>query len=174
MNFKDVLARTKLTGFSVPVFGIQWNPSESEIEKARRIIAYLEDRRVLYAPYDLEIPEHCIESVLEIRKFLTKEIGNVDSNTELATNLRSMRVACRKFLDSISDERNRKIITYSRYSSWKFYDALGIMRYILGIHTALIAVSYGLDVEDELASILPNLDEYEENGFTKLNLDSKS
>lgn len=40
-----------------------------------RVIAFLEDRRVLYAPDELEVPSHCVHSVLEIRHFLSGELG---------------------------------------------------------------------------------------------------
>ena len=40
MNFKAILNR--LTGLSCPIFGISWNPIESEIIIATRIIRYLE------------------------------------------------------------------------------------------------------------------------------------
>jgi hypothetical protein len=42
---------------------------------ARRVISYLEDRRVLYNPTELEVPQHCIQSVLDIRHFLSHELG---------------------------------------------------------------------------------------------------
>lgn len=172
MKFREIINR--ITGISIPVFGIQWNPPEAEISKARRIITFLEDRRVLYAPENLENIDHCIESILRIREFLTSEIGNIDSNTELSKNLRAMRASCRKFLDETSEKENGRIV-FSRNSLRsfpfeKFYSKLGIMRGVFGIHIALIAVAYGLDVEDDLASILPNLDEHEEKGFTKLDI----
>jgi hypothetical protein len=171
MKFKEIINR--VTGLSVPIFGIQWNPKELEVEKARRVIAFLEDKRVLYKPDSMEVPEHCVDSVLDIRRFLTNEISNLKSDTELSKNLRAMRAACRKFLDSISEEE-REIVRYARqqghWASWKFYNDLGIMRGVFSVHITQIAVSYGLDVEDELAVILPNLDEHEEGGFTKLNI----
>ncbi len=49
---------------------------------ARHVLAYLEDRRVLYAPWNLEIPEHCIDSILEIRHFLTDQLGHLDDKDE--------------------------------------------------------------------------------------------
>lgn len=70
MKFREIINR--ITGISVPVFGVQWNPPETEISKARRIITFLEDRRVLYAPENLENIDHCIESILRIREFLTR------------------------------------------------------------------------------------------------------
>ena len=54
MNFKAILNR--LTGLSCPIFGISWNPIESEIIIATRIIRYLENRRVLFNPSEMESP----------------------------------------------------------------------------------------------------------------------
>ena len=171
MKFKEIINR--ITGLSVPIFGIQWNPSELEVEKARRIITFLEDKRVLYSPESMEIPEHCVESVLDIRRFLTNEIGSLDSEIELSKHIRAMRAACRKFLDSVS-ANNREIVKFARqhghWASWKFYSDLGIMRGIFSVHIAQIAAVYGLDVEDDLAKILPNLDEYKDGELTKLNI----
>jgi hypothetical protein len=89
MKFKEVL--TRLTGVSCPVFGISWNPPEAEIAVARRVLAYLEDRRVLYRPYDMEVPEHCVESVVQMRRFLTDEIAKLDTGKEIAQTLRGIK-----------------------------------------------------------------------------------
>ncbi len=39
MKLKEVLAR--VTGFSVPVFGVSWNPPQPEVASARRVLTYL-------------------------------------------------------------------------------------------------------------------------------------
>ena len=70
MKFEEVLSR--ITGFSVPVFGVSWNPPQPEVVAARRVLAYLEDRRVLYNPYHLEVEDQCTSSVLDIRRLLTE------------------------------------------------------------------------------------------------------
>lgn len=170
MKFIEIVNR--VSGFSIPVFGIQWNPVEPEVTKARRVIAYLEDRRVLYTPGSMEVADHCVQSVLEIRRFLTAEIGTLDSDTELAKYLRAMRSACRKFLIDISDDDDGgNIVTFARHrghwASWKFYGDLGLMRGVFGLYIALIASSYGLDVEGELASIVPSI---EDDGREIINL----
>lgn len=82
MHFREVVSR--VTGLSVPVFGVQWNPPEAECVAARRVLAYLEDRRVLYVPSETEVPHHCVESVLRIREFLTSEVGKLNTEQELA------------------------------------------------------------------------------------------
>jgi hypothetical protein len=45
IKFKEVVSR--ITGFSVPVFGVSCNPPQPEVITARRALAFLEDRRVL-------------------------------------------------------------------------------------------------------------------------------
>ncbi len=160
MKFAEIANR--LTGISCPIFGISWNPTEVDVTKARRILAFLEDRRVLYAPSEMESPDHCVQSVLKIRDFLTAELGNLDSSDELSISLRAMRISCRKFLNTVSDPSN-EIIRYGghhgHWANWVFTGALGEMRGVFGIHLAKIAAQYGLDVEDDLATILPGIDD---------------
>lgn len=150
MKFREIVNR--VSGFSIPVFGIQWSPVEPEVTKAKRVLAYLEDRRVLYTTGSMEEPDHCVRSVIDIRRFLTDEIGKLDVDSELARNLRAMRAAGRKFLNDVV-EQGGEIVVHARHrghwASWKFYGDLGIMRGIFGLHIALLASSYGLDVEGD-------------------------
>ena len=48
-----------------------------EIAAARWVIAFLEDRRVLYAPEEMEVPSHCVQSVIEIRHHLSDVLGKL-------------------------------------------------------------------------------------------------
>lgn len=156
MRFTEIISR--VTGISCPIFGVSWNPTEPEVTAARRIIVYLEDRRVLYQPASVEIPVHCIQSVLDIREFLTQELSTASNSAELSNHLRAMRAACHKFLSRVAGS-DREIVRFvsspGHWASWIFQDALGQMRGVFGIHIAQIAASYGLDVEDGLGSILP-------------------
>ena len=154
MKFKEVVAR--LTGFSSPIFGISWNPPQSERSVAKKIIAQLEDRRVLYNPCMMEDPYHCIESVLQIRQMLTDNLSSLKHDSKLCESLRAMRAGCRKFLNNIHYEEQGKIdIERGWMNKWIFYSALGELRGVFGLHLVQIATQYGLDIEDELASILP-------------------
>lgn len=156
MKFREVVSR--ITGLSVPIFGLQWNPTEAECSVARRVISFLEDRRVLYVPSEMELPPHCVESVLRIREFLTTELGKLDPDSEIAKSLRAMRAACRKFLGTVEADQGQIIqfgASHGHYASWVFNGAVGELRGVFGIHVAALAASHGLDVEDDLASILP-------------------
>ncbi len=157
MKFSEIVNR--LTGISTPLIGASWQPTELEVTAARRILAFLEDRRVLYAPDELEVREHCVRSVMDIRRFLTAEIGKLGSGPELRASLRAMRTACRKFLDCVGADTEERTILYANHhghwASWKFYSALGEMRGVFGVHLARVAAQFELDIEDGLASILP-------------------
>ena len=154
MNYKEVLSR--ITGFSVPVFGVSWNPPQPEIATARRVLAFLEDRRVLYNPYHLEVAEQCIHSVIEIRRFLTEVIGQLPEDSKLGEHLRGIRAACRTFLDDAAPGAHRVLRPHwdGPFES-SFFTALGELRARIGVHIAAVAVMHGLDVEGELASVLP-------------------
>ncbi|MDQ3803034.1 MAG: hypothetical protein M3416_04165 [Acidobacteriota bacterium] len=162
MKFKEIVNR--LTGISTPVFGVQWNPLEADITKARRVISFLEDRRVLFNPSEMETPAYCVRSVIEMRRFLTTELSSIDEDSELSQSIRAMRAACRKFLDTVEQD-DRRIITFGahpgHYASWIFMGALGEMRGVFGIQIAKLAAQHGLDVEDNLATILPASDDSE-------------
>lgn len=156
------LAR-RLTGISTPVVGVSWQPSESDTDVARRVLAFLEDRRVLYEPSEMEVPEHCVESVLRIRETLTGELGRLDAGSALPDSLRAMRAACRKFLGAIDGGVPHSFWRGS-YQSWVFGAALGELRGVIGVHVALIAQRYGLPVERDLARIMPDAPEQSDEG----------
>ena len=157
MKFSEIANR--LTGISTPLGGVTWQSSELEVSAARRVIAFLEDRRVLYSPDSWEVPSHCVQSVIEIRHFLTAEVGKHDSKSELAASLRAMRAACRKFLDRVGSKEGCDILRYANHhdgwASYTFYSALGEMRGTFGVHLARVAAQFQLDIEDQLATILP-------------------
>lgn len=158
MHFKEVLGR--LTGLSTPIFCVSWNPPEPEVLVARRVVTFLEDRRVLYQPSSMECPDHCVQSVLEIRRVLTSEPQSLDSDSDLAQALRAMRAACRKFLDRIG--ANEDLITFGghrgRWASREFNGAIGELRGVFGMHLARLAAAHELDIEGEFARLLPGLD----------------
>jgi len=159
MKFSEIAHR--VTGISSPLLGVSWQPTELESSAARRVVAFLEDRRVLYAPDEMEVPSHCVHSVMEIRRVLTTEIGKLDSGSEFAASLRAMRAACRKFLERVGvDGREATLYAnqHGHWASWTFYGALGEMRGTFGVHLARIATQFKLDVEDKLAIILPEVD----------------
>lgn len=74
-----------------------------------------------------------------------------------------MRAACRKFirvaqqLDGVYGWSPHYYNT-GHFATWRFDGALGKLRGVFGVHIAQPAAQYGLDVEDQLAAILPEED----------------
>lgn len=156
----------RLTGFSTPIFGVQWNPPESERETVRRLLHFLEDRRALYVPYCLEVTDQVERSLLQIREELTRTLQTLPEDSKAAGPIRAMRAACRKFLTG--DHPEFPHMLEARHREWGppprhhrheaspgFFVALGELRATFGTHIADLAVRYGLDLEEDLAPILP-------------------
>jgi hypothetical protein len=123
---------------------------------AQRLIAFLEDRRALYQPYDLEHGPWVTDSILEIRRELTDTLKTCPQDEALIEPLRAMRAACRKYLDVVDPHANR--IEYSYRGDILFASALEELRGVFGLHLTRICVAFGIDVEEDLASMFPEAD----------------
>lgn len=157
-SFREVANR--ITGFEVPIFGggVSWNPPTLDIEVARRLLTFLEDKRALYQPYEVETATYVVRSIMDIRERLTQDLEQIDRSSPLAQSLIAMRAACRDFLNKV-EGIDADIMMY-RPRIWdreevNFFMALGELRSVIGIHLAQIAVRYGVDVEETLVAIFP-------------------
>lgn len=155
----------KITGISCPFFGISWNPRKSDREKIKRVITFLEDRRVLFNPYHLEIPIWVSQSIIEIRAELTKIIPEFDEDSEIVEFLRTMRAACRRYLDRTFKLQDR------RFMNDLLIENLIELRSVFGICIAKLSMMYGIDIEEELAEIIPLLND---DDGKKYRLDKRS
>jgi hypothetical protein len=165
----EILRRLSSIGFTVPLIGGGLSatltpPSEAEAHRAARILTFLEDRRVLFDPSNMEIEEYAGRSVMEIRRFLTNERMQLDRNSILAASLRGMIAACHQFLTRTQRSLPGDLPASGRrwadpWADRTFHQALGELRASIGIHIAQLAAAHGLDVEGELAKILPVVDE---------------
>ena len=115
-------------------------------------MAFLEDRRLLYgrrtAPDDFM---HCVESAIEIRKFLTERLAQAMPGKELDQALRIIREAFREFVEA-AGPNSRDF----RDEIPRFFEALYHLQEVVGLHAARIANNYGLAVEPQLESLFPS------------------
>lgn len=157
MRSSEVASR--MTGFSTPIFGLSWTPPTLDRDVARQVLAFLEDRRVLYSPYEVEVADEAIRSVVEIRHLLTDVLGRAGIAEDLAASIRAIRSACRQFMNEVrvddSGWHGRYPSASAGFSDHILNQALGRLRGVAGIHVGQMSVKYGLDIEDGLASILP-------------------
>lgn len=162
LRFKELASR--LRGFSTPIFGLSWNPPTPERERIRALVTFLEDRRVLFNPHDLEVEGQVITSVTEIRRELTKILSDLSEDSKAVPSIRAMRAACRRFLDEPHAELRLTIPRLYRGGDPGFFIALGELRAVFGTQLAFLALQYGIDIEGDLAAIVPSEDESERRG----------
>jgi len=146
----------RISGLTLGPVGASWTPAKDKREIIRSLLTFFEDRRALFAPYDREYGPWVVRSVLDIRKELTDTLKEFPEDDPTCQVIRMMRAACRKFLDEY-DESKPRIYGVEREAELCTY--LGELRAVVGLGVAQLCASYKLDVESELASILPVGDE---------------
>lgn len=156
----------RITGISVPFGGITWaDPGPSDAQKVREFILFLEDRRVLYNAHDLEVVSQVERSIHDIREQCTGTLQALPQKAFAVVPIRSIREACRRFYDDQNEEfrffdfdAHRHGPRHFREGSPGFFTALGAFRAIVGLQVAHLAAHYDIDVEGDLAAVLPNLE----------------
>ena len=151
MKFLQILR--SINGISCPIAGVQWTPPKSEQATAKALMVALEDRRVLYAPFQMEGHQYCRISVEQIRGFLTDALKDVDNKSPLYTTLQKGRRAARRFCNIVGSPAFDTQL-YSIQKSILIRE-LTRLRFEFGVVVASLALSYELDVHDELASAIP-------------------
>lgn len=147
----------RLTGFSTPLIGASWTPALLDADVARQVLAEMENRRVLYSPYEVEDLDHAARSVIEIRRHLTDQIGRSGVASELRDSLRAMRAASIEFLGVFGNEGNEIVVPpwTNGMHDFQMNQALGKMRGLFGVQLAQMAARFDIEVEPALASIFP-------------------
>lgn len=143
---------TGIGGFG---FSVNWEKVPGDEEVARRVITFLEDRRVLFGMRHMEDEQYCVDSANQIRHFLTDQLSQAKAGKSLATSIKAVRTAVRAFVEAAGgDARNFR---YHRSGAMadEFSVALGELRSRVGLQIALIADQYDIEVEDGLAQLLP-------------------
>lgn len=142
----------RLTGISTPIGGLSWTPPVDERDIAKQLLVFLEDRRALFMPYNMEVDSYVVDSILEIRQRLTEDLEKISRSSFLGESISAMRASCRKYLTETQDGPRRMHHWRMEGHIWQ---ALGELRAIFGIHIARIACAYDLEVEEQLEPILP-------------------
>ena len=150
--------RYRLTGISGPVGGVQWERRDDDAEIARRVLNLLTDRRMLWKDFTLEVEEHCVASANTVRDALGAHLDSPEIGTDLARRLALVQRLFRAFVDEVGptggdDRFDRR---WSPHGTDVLSMALGRLRALVGVQVGELAALYGLDVSDDLASIVPD------------------
>ncbi len=148
--FRKLLSR--IDSISTPIGGISWDSDKSEQDIALDLILFLEDRRILYSPFEQESHGWVIDSVLQTREKLSSVLSNdnLDNSSILNSSCVAMRAACRCFLDKATQKHGRPVQT-----GFESVLALGELRAQLGMSILRISYTYKIDLPEILEGILP-------------------
>lgn len=136
-------------------FSINWEKVPGDEEVARRVITFLEDRRLLFGKRHCEDELECTRSAIGGRNRITDELTQAKPGKSLDKSLRAMRIAFRQFVDAAGPNA----VNFRGYRGPAAMDPYGMalenLRTLVGLHVAVIAAQYGITVEPDLAQILP-------------------
>jgi hypothetical protein len=153
----------RVSGINTPVGGISWTPPLYEREELRKLLVFLEDRRALFDPYNVEAEIFVEQSVQQIRTELTKVLQTVDEDSRAGEPLRAMRSACQLYLTKSASFKNGphwhhrppRFHGHLGDEDDDFILALGELRGAFGVCIGQIASSYSIQVHGELERLLP-------------------
>ena len=149
--------KIKVKGVSALGFGASWDISNPDRDAVRGLLTFMEDRRVLYVAQHLEVHGDVERSVHEIRKRCTDALTAISEPAPVREHIRAIRAACRRFLEEPHAEfRNIASFPFGRFRDEAgFFTALGELRASIGAQIAVLASYYEIELESELAGILP-------------------
>lgn len=88
----------RITGISLPFGGLSWaDPGPSDAEVVRQFLVFLEDRRALYNPMQLEVFGDVERSIHQIREQCTRTLQQLGPDAFAVGPLRAIREAGRRF-----------------------------------------------------------------------------
>ena len=107
-----------INGISVPFGGISWSKSNSPKEAFSYLFLFLESKRILVNPIDMEFKEWCIKSVLEIKETLVSITKDIKFKKDEISIIRDLIDACNTYLDTVS-QMNLNGIIYKNGDRWE-------------------------------------------------------
>jgi len=122
-------------------------------ERFRYLLLFLESKRILTNPMDMEVFDHCVHSVLEIKKVLNEITKDVALEEEDINIVRKLQNACNNYLDATNDFGNGHI-AYKRNGEWEhpaFSKAMKSFRRVFKVNISTIISKYELDFSKEIS-----------------------
>lgn len=143
----------RLTGIDTPFGGLSWEYTEREKTGIQKLFFFLESKRILVNPADMEIKQWCIESSLEIKQKLVKLLSEYGFSGSSLECIRSMIDACNDFLDRLSSVKKTGIIYKNGKGDWEdssFSFAMKQFRSTFRENINLLSSAYHLTFEKSI------------------------
>lgn len=143
----------KLNGISVPIGGISWEYTESGQKGIQEMFYYLESKRLLINPKEMENKEWSEKSAIEIKNKLVDILSRYKYDQNIITIIKQMVDACNEFLDNMQRVEVRGIFYKNLQSDWEDLEygvAMKKFRKIFRDNIKLLAETYNITFSKEI------------------------
>ena len=143
----------KLNGISVPIGGISWEYTESGQKGIQEMFYYLESKRLLINPKEMENKEWSEKSAIEIKNKLVDILSRYKYDQNIITIIKQMVDACNEFLDNMQRVEVRGILYKNLQSDWEDLEygvAMKKFRKIFLDNIKLLAETYNITFSKEI------------------------
>lgn len=143
----------KLNGISVPIGGISWEYTESGQKGIQEMFYYLESKRLLINPKEMENKEWSEKSAIEIKNKLVDILSRYKYDQNIITIIKQMVDACNEFLDNMQRVEVRGILYKNLQSDWEDLEygvAMKKFRKIFRDNIKLHAETYNITFSKEI------------------------
>ncbi len=146
----------KINGISIPVGGISWEYTESKKKGIQEIFYYLESKRILTNPIEMEIKEWSEKSAIEIKNKLVETLSKYEYDQITAKTIKAMVDACNEFLDDMLKVDTSGIIYKNSQRDWcdmRYSVAMkkfrGNFRYNIKLLTEVYEIQFLKEIPEE-------------------------
>jgi hypothetical protein len=127
-----------------------------EMELAKSLIDFFDDRRVIFELFELERPSYALHSVNTIRAELNTVRKQLGQDNALYKKVEQMQKACKTFMTELSLVELDTLKYNPSDPDWvKFVTTLTVLRKVISLHISQLANLYTLRLSDDLQSIVP-------------------
>lgn len=103
----------KITGIDTPFGGVSWEYTETSKNGIQELFYYLETKRILINPVEMEIKSWCVQSAIEMKREIASVLSKYKFNSDTICWLRAM---IEYLLVRVNARRRRNEIASSLYS----------------------------------------------------------
>ncbi|WP_330998639.1 DUF6650 family protein [Pectinatus frisingensis] len=133
--------------------GISWEYTENERRQIQKLFYFLESKRLLINPADMELPDQCAQSAVEIKEFLVGLLCGFRFSKDVESHLKELCVACNVFLDEINFRQQPHIIYKNNSGDWadsNFSTIMKTFRKVFRTKIAYMEENYGLSFDNHI------------------------
>ena len=98
---------------------IPWEYTETSKNGIQELFYYLETKRILINPVEMELKSWCAQSAIEMKREIASILSKYKFNSDTICWLRAMINACNLFLDSLGSVKSSGIIYKNSSGDWE-------------------------------------------------------